>query len=133
MSKVSADELAPPEPLGSKAPVAPEGGKPPTPPEGGKVKKEKKPKAPKVEKKPKAPKEKKVKAPKPPKAEKKPKGPVLAVGTKIRYLGGSRATSIKKGDTGVIKHQYGKDKSRYAVKFESGKSTVLAGKFVEKA
>ncbi len=67
-----------------------------------------------------------------PKAEKKPAGPKLPAGTKVKYVGGSKADWLKKGAQGEIKSVYGKATVRYGVKF-AGRSTVLAAKYVEKA
>lgn len=104
-----------------------------------------KPQAPKTdEKKPKAKESKKAKAPikvsgKP--ASKPAKTPVvkvdkkhaLAIGTKVKYLGGSKAAWLKIGTEGVIKQHHGNTTGvRYAIAFPD-KRTVLAGHLVAKA
>jgi DNA-directed RNA polymerase specialized sigma24 family protein len=61
-------------------------------------------------------------------------GPKLAVGTPVRYEGGSRAAWLKKGAEGVVAGYYGNKAAitRYDVKFGDDKRTTLSAHFITK-
>ena len=55
----------------------------------------------------------------------------LPLGTRVRYLGGSKAAWLVSGAIGVITHHHGDTTLRYGLKFNE-RATVLAASFVEK-
>ena len=55
----------------------------------------------------------------------------LPLGTRVRYLGGSKAAWLVPGAVGIITHHHGDTTLRYGLKFDE-RATVLASTFVEK-